>query len=392
MGIVWIVFKKELKNAFRDRRTLFSTIIFPIVILPLIVILPSLLMVRKEEKIEAERSKIVIIGAEKFEELAKAIKESEKFKILKIDDPKKAVKGEEVDCVIEIKTPPEGDEPASVVVYLNTTRDESRGAADKLKLVINQFSNRLVALRLKKFNLDPKILTPIVLEDCDVATKQERGGFFAGSMIGMFVLIGLMSGGMTLALDATAGEKERKTLEVLLASPASRKNLIMGKFLGTIVMGIIAMILMALGFGLSFFFWLPMVVKEMSSAIGIAFSTQPLIHLIIPLLLTAAFISALEIVVGIFARSFREGQSYYSPIMIIIIVPMVLMHLIPPHPSANLFYIPLFNTMLLIRELLMGVINQTHISNTILSSLIYTFIALRFTFWMFKREKVILRY
>lgn len=392
MGVVWIVFEKELKNALRDRRTLFSTFIFPLVILPLLVLLPALLTGHKIERIKVTKSKIGIIEDEEFYELNQALKESGKFIILKIENPEEALRKEEVDCVIEIVKSPKGMGSGEVLIYSNSTRDESEGAADKVRLILSQLSNRILHQRLERLNLSPEVFTPLRIESRDIATPRERSGFFMGSMVGMFVLIGLLSGGMVLALDATAGEKERRTLEVLLASPAKRRDLVLGKFLGAVVMGIISTILMSVGFISAFFFGLPMISKEAASEIGFAIPCAGIPYLALILLLTACFIGALEISLGVFARSFREGQSYFSPFMIIAIIPMVFMPLIPPHPSAKLFYIPLFNVMLILREILMGIVNTEHIFNTIFSSLFCTLFALRLAFSMFKREKAILRY
>jgi sodium transport system permease protein len=109
------------------------------------------------------------------------------------------------------------------------------------------------------------------------------------------------------------------------------------------------------------------------------------------MLVTAGFIAALEMAVSIFARSYREAQGYLTPLTFLAVIPVVFMQTISSNPNPALFYVPLLNAMLLIRELLMGAIVPDHILRTVMTALVCAAIALRLAFSMFRRESVLLR-
>ncbi len=386
---VLIVFKKEMQNALRDRRTLYSTVLFPLLIMPAMVILPMTLMQHQRKKIKEMSSKIAIVDGENFTELANRLESNTKLSSIESEDAMSDLKSGRVDCVVKMEAEMERNEPASVLLFFDRTRRESEGAANKVKLVVAEFSNEKVSAKLQNLKIDPSILTPVILKEKNIATPKQMGGFFIGMLVGMMAVIGTISGGMILAIDATAGEKERRTLEVLLASPATRKELVLSKFLGTLTMAVFSVILMCISFTLSMTFSMNLFAQQDKFALAISGTTLPLIFF--ALILIAGFVGALEIAIAIFARSFREAQSYMTPFTIVAIIPVIFMQTISTSPPQWMFWVPLMNTMLLIRELLMGIVNSNHLTNTFLSSFIYAILSLKLSLYMFNKESVIMR-
>lgn len=386
---VLIVFKKEMQNALRDRRTLYSTVLFPLLIMPAMVILPMTLMQHQKKKIKEMPSKIAIVDGENFIELANRLESNTKLSSIESEDAMSDLKSGRVDCVVKMETEMERNEPASVLLFFDRTRQESEGAANKVKLAVAEFSNEKVSAKLQNLKIDPSILTPVILKEKNIATPKQMGGFFIGMLVGMMAVIGTISGGMILAIDATAGEKERRTLEVLLASPATRKELVLSKFLGTLTMAVFSVILMCISFTLSMTFSMNLFAQQDKFALAISGTILPLIFF--ALILIAGFVGALEIAIAIFARSFREAQSYMTPLTIVAIIPVIFMQTISTSPPQWMFWVPLMNTMLLIRELLMGIVNSNHLTNTFLSSFIYAILSLKLSLYMFNKESVIMR-
>lgn len=386
---VLIVFKKEMQNALRDRRTLYSTVLFPLLIMPAMVILPMTLMQHQRKKIKEMPSKIAIVDGENFIELANRLESNTKLSSIESEDAMSDLKSGRVDCVVKMEAEMERNEPASVLLFFDRTRRESEGAANKVKLAVAEFSNEKVSAKLQNLKIDPSILIPVILKEKNIATPKQMGGFFIGMLVGMMAVIGTISGGMILAIDATAGEKERRTLEVLLASPATRKELVLSKFLGTLTMAVFSVILMCISFTLSMTFSMNLFAQQDKFALAISGTTLPLIFF--ALILIAGFVGALEIAIAIFARSFREAQSYMTPLTIVAIIPVIFMQTISTSPPQWMFWVPLMNTMLLIRELLMGIVNSNHLTNTFLSSFIYAILSLKLSLYMFNKESVIMR-
>jgi sodium transport system permease protein len=387
MRTIGLIFKKEIKNALRDRRTLISVVLVPLVVFPLVGIVPMALIGRQEKKVMEQPSKIAITGAV-FTELTDFLKSTGRFVFVDENSPEQALKSGKLDCILKVVKNLSADSTAEVVLCFDVTRSPSRGAADKVRLAVDGFTKKVVASRLEKLGVDPKMLTPVKLQDENVAGEQRMAGFFLGGIIAMMAVIGLISGGMVMAIDATAGEKERKTLEILLASPASRTGIILGKYFGVVLMGMVSVILMTIGFGFSFSLGL-----RFLPGAGMSLTVNPgvLIYILLTMLVTAGFIGALELAISIFARSYREAQSYLTPLTLVAVVPVIFIQTIGPQPSSGLFYIPLINAMLLIRELLMGVVNSLHITNTLVATLVFALLALRFAFNIFKRESALLR-
>jgi sodium transport system permease protein len=385
---VWLVFRKELMNALRDRRVLVSTVIVPLLVLPVVTIVPMTLMGQKERAARERPSRIAVTGLA-YAELERALQASHRLRLVREDSVQKAVRLGQLDAGLEIVSRAQGLPSAQVNVLFNATRPESRAAADKIKLVIADLTRALVAREVDttKVNLNPVLVVPT-----NVASAREMAGFFMGMLVGMMAVIGLISGGMVMAIDSTAGEKERRTLEVLLAAPISRNQIVLGKYLATLVMGMVSVALMTTGYGISMTVGLQALGGPDEFPIGsLVVAPQALLLILLVMLCVAGFIAALEMTISIFARSYREAQNYLTPLTIIAILPVIFIQTIPPSPPAALFYIPLMNAMLLIRELLMGSVVPVHVINTISSSLVFAVLSLRLAFAMFRRESAILR-
>ncbi len=388
---VLILFKKEVLNAVRDRRTLYSTILFPLFIMPVLVLLPLLFIGQKVKKIEEQPSRICIINGDRFTSLTNSLKADTELTVVAVEDPQGSLRTGFIDCAVKIERGPVGDEPAEVTILFDQTKQESSGAATKVRLAMDQFSKNLTAARLKGLDIHPRILTPILLKRKNVATEKEMGGFIVGMIVGMMAVMGTITGGMLLAIDATAGEKERKTLEVLLASPASRNELVLGKFIAVVTMAIISVLLMSAGFAISFSFGMNLLARLGEGGMSLAVSGPVIPLLLLSLLLVAAFVGSVEITISIFAKSFREAQNYLTPLTVVVVIPVILMQVISTHPPNWTFCVPLLNTILLIRELLMGTMDSAHILRTLVSSLIYALLAIRLAFNIFKKESAIIR-
>lgn len=389
MNRILLIFQKELVNALRDRRVIFSVILVPLLVIPLVTIVPLALAGRKEREIRERPSRIALTGLP-FPELEQHLQQPGRFIIVPDDSLIRAVRLGRLDAVIEVLSLPAENRSAELKVFFNATRAESRGAADKLRLAVSELAQEFLARQIDTSQIN---LNPLIVQPTNVASTREMSGYFLGMLIGMMAVIGLISGGMVMAIDATAGEKERKTLEILLAAPVHRYEIVLGKYLATVTSGMASVLLMITGYVLSFLvtFRAAGRAEELGISTGVTISLPALGLLILVLLVAAAFIAAIEMTIAVFARSYREAQNYLTPLTIIAILPVVFMQSLPPNPPDRLFLIPCLNTMLVTRELLMGIINSSHLLNTLVSSLVAAALALRLAFRMFRQESVLLR-
>lgn len=388
MNPVWLIFRKEVFSALRDRRILVSTVIVPLLVLPLVTTLPMALIGSKERQARERPSSLVLSGL-KFPELEQALRASPRFTFITTDSAARDIRLNRLDAALEVVSLPDGRQSAQVRVLFNATRTESRAASDKVKLVISDVSRQLLARQIDTTRVN---LNPVKTIPANVASEREMAGFFMGMLVGMMAVIGLISGGMVMAIDCTAGEKERRTLEILLAAPVPRSAIVLGKFLATLMMGLVSVTLMTTGYAVSFTIGIRQLARGSEMPFGPMAVSWPAIPLILAVMVcVAAFIAALEMAVSIFARSYREAQTYLTPLTIIAVVPVMFLQTLPATAPDGLFYVPLLNAMLLIRELLMGLVRLPHIFSTVASSFICALLALRLALTMFRKESVLLR-
>lgn len=388
MKQIGLIFRKEIMNAVRDRRVLIATVIIPLLVLPLVTMLPMMMIGKKEHEAQERPSSIVLTGLA-YPEFEKALRATGRFTFGTSDSLSRQVRQGRIDAGIEVAALPQDRQSAQVKVLFDATRTESRAAADKVKLVIADLSRQLVSRQVDttKVNLNPVQAIPL-----NVSSEREMAGFFIGMLVGMMGIIGLINGGMVMAIDSTAGEKDRKTLEVLLAAPIPRRAIVLGKYLATVATAMVSVVLMTTGYGVSFVIGLRSLggVTEFGNG-ALVISLPAVAVIMLVMLVTAGFIAALEIAVSIFARTYREAQSYLTPLSIIAVIPVVFMQTMSSNPNPALFYVPLLNAMLVVRELLMGAIVPDHIIRTVGASLVFVVLALRLAFTMFRRESVLLR-
>jgi len=387
MKHIGLIFRKEVMNAVRDRRVLVATVIIPLFVLPLVTMLPMMLIGKKEHEAQERPSSIVVAGL-KYPELEKALRAANRFTFVASDSITRQIRQGRVDAGVEVTDLPEGRHSAKVKVLLDATRTESRAAADKVKLVIADLSKQIVSRQIDTTRIN---LNPVQAIPTNVSSDKEMAGFFIGMLVGMMAIIGLITGAMVMAIDSTAGEKDRKTLEVLLAAPIARNSIVIGKYLATVLTAMVSVVLMTAGYAFSFIIGLRSIADAGLGSGTLAISLPAVLVILLVMLVTAGFISALEMAVSIFARSYREAQGYLTPLTFLAVIPVVFMQTISSNPNPALFYVPLMNAMLLIRELLMGAIVPDHILRTVGASLVFVVITLRLAFTMFRRESVLLR-
>ena len=157
MRTIGLIFKKEIKNALRDRRTIISVVLIPLVVFPVLGILPMAMIGRQEQKVQEQLSKIVLTGKE-FPRLTTFLESTGRFLFESVPDPAQALGAGTVDCVVRVEKGFEPDSTARVKLSFDATRSSSRGAADKVRLALSGFTDVVVAERLGKIGVDPAIL------------------------------------------------------------------------------------------------------------------------------------------------------------------------------------------------------------------------------------------
>ena len=243
-------------------------------------------------------------------------------------------------------------------------------------------------------NVPDSALKPFEIKEHNVAPPEKVGGAAFGGVIGYMVILLCLTGSMYPAMDITAGEKERGTMETILSSPISRVDLVFGKFFLVLTAALVTAALSVTSMGVSFAVLEHLHAFDKAGAdaaqlqLRIGFTT--VLSIFIMVLPVAVLFAAGLMTVALFAKSYKEAQSYISPLMFIVIIPAVCA-MLPIDLDAKLSLVPILNASLLCKELVTGTYHWNFIAIIFFSTCIYAGVALFLCVKMFQREDVLFR-
>ena len=388
--------KKEVIDISRDRRTIIMMVVVPLFLIP--VLLGTVFKITKSmaEKASEKQLKVQIYGQEYAPDLYQAFADMDKVIILdqiSTDSIQSYIQQEFLDVAIHVdsdyKVNIAKNGQAKIRIQFKGT-DSFGITKDRINGVLKKFENQIVSERMDRLNLKPEVVRAYNINYEDVASKQEKFGKIAGGWFPyVFIIFGFM-GAMYPALDLGAGEKERGTLETILSSPASRLDIVLGKFLVVLLAAFLTAFL-ALGGMAVGIQRIPDIPPEVLIVINEVLNPKT-IGLIMTLVLpVAAFFSAMLLGLSIYARSFKEAQSIVAPLNIVIIFPAVIGTLPGMELNAITSLIPVLNVSLASKDIIAGVINPLYMAEVYMSLFGFAGLAIFWCVKMFNWEKTIFR-
>jgi sodium transport system permease protein len=385
LRLVFTVFRKELLDSFRDRRSLFSLFLFPL-IGPLLVSL--ILTEAVNQNSNSDKLRLAVRGRENAPGLI-AFLERQRIEIVPAPaDSLRSIRENTFDCILEIPPsyPSQFKQAKSVSIRLisDNSRNESQATVRTVQSLVQHYSQTVGSLRLLAHGVNPALARPIRLHQVDTSTERSRAAIFL-NLIPMFVLLAAFIGGMYTATDTTAGERERGSLEALLITPAKRSQLVIGKWLAATFFGSLT-VLFTLGLTLFALSRVPL--KQLGMAFTLGPTDAGLIALaVLPI---CFFTAALQMLVASFARSFKEAQTYLSLTIFAPMLPGLLTTLSPLKSEMWMSFVPLLGQQVIISDIIRGESAEP------LRFLISTSVALAaalglifFTHRLFGREKIL---
>ena len=347
-----IVFLKEVRENLRDRRTVINTLLTGPLFAPLIFVLLINTMINREFQRAEKPLPVPVVGAENAPNLIEALKQQRVEIKDGPADPERAVREQDADLVLRIPkeyaTSWNKGEPAQVeIVYDESQRDASSAVA-RLRGMLEQYDRRNGALRLIARGLSPTVTRTVVVAERDQSTAQSRASqLFA--MLPYFFILGGFIGGMALAIDTTAGERERQSLEPLFANPVARWQILVGKLGATTAFAITTVLLSIIAFSVVGQF-LPTEKLGMTLTIGPRFVASTIL-VMLPL---ALLLATLQTLVAAFAKSYREAQTYISLLMFVPVIPTLMLSIMPFKTQFWMYAVPLMGQQVVITRLLRG--------------------------------------
>ncbi len=342
------VFLKEILDNFRDRRVIINTLIIGPLMGPLLFALLISFMARQTAERMEEPLELPVVGAELAPNLIGFLERQGVTIKPAPEDPEAAIRSEEEEVVLRI-TPQfveDWQEGRSALVEIIADRSlrYSGTTISRVNQYLNSYNAQIAQLRLQLRGVDPEVTRPVASQVVDLSTPTSRGGEIL-SFLPYFILITVFVGSMHMAVDTTAGERERKSLEPLLINPLPRWQIMAGKLGATTAFALASLALGLIAFVYAMRF-LP--TAEMNIQLNLDLQVASWAFIIVaPAALLAA---ALLTILASFAKSFREAQSYMG---LVVLVPMVpsLWLLVDPRTEGWMTLVPLLSQNVLIIDL-----------------------------------------
>ncbi len=438
-----LVYQKEMRDIIRDKRTIRMMVLVPVIFYPAMSIGVSALAVGMAKRQVEQAAPVLAVGApqrvqdlltgsdrkmklvpqEEFVASVRALDPAEyRAAVDQVDawerDPHAglsdsakaafyyaAIKGKAADCILEVPAGFDEAAPADsmqFITYFDEQEFRSDAAQSKVAGTLRAYRDSVSVGLLAAAGLSEagarRALTPFVIEPNDVAPAEKRTGFMLALMLPYMIVLTIMLGAMYPAIDLTAGEKERGTLETILASAAGRTEVTMGKFLCVFTAAMVTVILAAVSmtvtssFGFSQFGDAPA-----ASSGSFQFSVNPMSLVVVVLLMVPAAVlfSAGLLALSIMARTYKEAQSYVSPMMFVVILPSMISFMPGAELNAAWAWVPISNIALGVRAALLTAKGEAFpwgmLGMVFLATGVYAAFALFLVRQMFNKESVLFR-
>jgi len=385
---LFIVMFKEIVDNLRDRQTVFYALLFGPVLLPLL-LGGSLVASFKQLSINFDEvSTLSVINADNAPNLVKFLYSHNIDVVDAAENAQASVRKGDVAVVLEI-----GDDygqalrdarPAPLTLHVNGANKESTKAARRISAILNVYNQTLSNLRLQHRGIDPSVFNSLNVVENDVSADGANGQLLA-SILPFLFIISMVMGGFYLAIDTTAGERERQSLEPLLSLPLSRTAVVMGKYAATVCFVLLSSVLTALSI-YSLFKFFP--VEIMGGQVRFDGNTiAKAFFLVSPLVL---FISAMLISVSAITRSTKEAQTYLGLLMVVPMAPFFILQFLNVQSTITTMPLPMLSQYQLLESVVLGdAIPQSHIALSVGGTVLATALLLLLAARLYHRERLL---
>ena len=390
--IVRTIFKKEIIDIIRDKKTLFMGIVLPLILYPLLMIIMTQIMTISMNSIENDD---INIAFEKYpsKELITLIKNYDSdgaINIVKSKNYKKDLEKGNIDAYVDIK---EKNKIENYKIYINSSKENYSTVNSKLEDIFNTYKEKKVKDKIEQLQLNvEETLEPVVYSTIDLAKTEEVAGLLLGQILPLILIMGVLLGAIYPAIDSMAGEKERGTLETLFTLPISNLELVMGKYMAVSLCAIVTAILNVVSILMTLIYILStgnISGQLLSNNFNISALSGPLFITLICICLFAMVVSAVSMCVCSLAKSFKDAQNYITPVMFLVLIPSYASMI----PNLNLdrttSIIPVVNISLLIKSVLSNNANLSLIALVFISNFAFVILSVILLSKLFNSEEIL---
>jgi len=387
---LWTILAKEVTDNIRDRRTL-TTMAMSIVIGPLLMFgfiwFAEKTVKEETDLVNAEAIQLPVAGADYAPNLMNWLRQNNIDILDPPSDIERSISKGEHRVVLLIDENYPTSFAKGTTAPLRLIHDSSITGLEQIsfhtvKNAIQSYGRQVGSLRLMSRGISPEVVQPIRVNISDVATPQARNGQIL-TMMPYLIIMFIMAGGMYLAIDTTAGEREKGSLEPLLTQPVKRHIVLLAKLGATTVFSSLTFLLVLIGLALAFKY---MPIDSISLSVG----PVKVIKVFISCLPFVFVACSLMVLLASFTKSYKEAQSYLGMVMLVPSLPLIMLAFLSPEPSINNMWVPSLSQGLIIIETLKGediplsLIGLSMIASAVLAT-IFSWIAVK----LYQRERIL---
>lgn len=393
--MVQALYKKEILDILRDKKTMLITVLVPLILYPLLFLGGLLAVSMVVSNQQSATYRVVFVDVSEQSAIESVMKEGEKERgyyfetVQDTGDWEQQLKKQNIDiCILQKK---KGKQIAYEIQYLSSVSAFAT-AASHMEEILSDYEKILQKKAVEKAGLDVQtVLHPITASKVDHSSKEESAGSIVGSILPFLLITSILMGAIYPAIDTTAGEKERGTLETLLTLPVTNLQLILSKFLAVSTVAVVSAILNLLSmmvFG-GIFYHMLLLRSTADIAVNMVAFIPAILLLFLCVVVFALFISAVCLCICMFAKSFKEAQNYSTPLVLIVLI-IGYIGFIPSISLDSIFAVlPVANIVLLIKNILSFQVNFGNICLVLFSNLAYSFLAVFLMSKMYNSESIL---
>jgi sodium transport system permease protein len=398
VGAIGVVFRKELKDTLRDRRTLISMVVAPLVLMPVLVFGMASAALYFAERAAKEKTSLMILGGAASPKTVQALRAEGAFEIVPpAEDFARRISEKELRVAVRLPDDfdaqlESGSTPV-VNIYHHAGEMKSSIGVQAVSLFFQKIRDETLRRRLEERSLPETFLAPLEIRPENVAPPEKVTGATLGGILAYMSIIFCLTGAMYPAMDLAAGEKERGTIETLVTSPVTRGSIVLGKFLTVLLASLVTAVLsfLSLGSSMALLGRTGRMGQQLAAQLSIKIAPSALAAVALMVLPLAVLFSAALLAISIFAKSYKEAQSYVSPLMLVAVLPAAFANLPGVELGARTALVPILSTALVTREMVGGNYPWGYVALIFISSCGYAALAMRAAVEMFRREQVLFR-
>ena len=384
----WNIYKKEMLDALRDRKTILLSVLIPILFnLALVFFFDRVFLADNVETYQ------VAVEENTDSLLIEWLEEIDTIEIITSDDPNALIQNGEAQVAIKTDEAfSEGlanHENPTITVFFDPASQKASTAAGEINRHLETKRQQVITDSLADQDMDPSLLQPFTIAQETTSGEDDEMSLYMITIFSQLILVlGVIMGEMSIANDLFAGEKERKTMEALLMTPVNRLHIVVGKWLAISSLGVISGIFSLLTFVLGVMYFTEKLYEAMNIHENLTFFVTSLGA---GLILFALLVASLLTIFSLMANTMKEGQNYMAPLSTLAMVPYFLLISLSPNELTEIhFLIPFMNIFALIKQLIYGIYDIQSILYVVASSAVFIALTFGIAYTMFRNSKWVL--